>query len=177
MSENILYLESLGIFQTINLLRENPLILVEKIDELLKNSEEYEIIVNEKEGIFQISKNVIKEIKQFLMKQSSVDCIMLEESLYHVALNNFNLFLQNNSNISRKSIIDKITREYSDSEVNLTEFILHTNRYLSPINLILLLMENVNNREKIFNENYQYGTVVCGPYNEKLQVTIILLIN
>lgn len=179
IKDNNLYLHSIEIFQTINLIREKPLFLVEKIDDFLKNYEKIILELNSKENErpYKISMNILLDIKQFLLIKSSVDCIMSEEALYHVVLSNSDLLVRNISDSSMQAIIKKISKEYSNIGLNFIEFIVFNYNNLESIYLIMLLMENEDNREKLFKENYQFGTVVCSFNKEGIPFTLILFVN
>ena len=170
-------MQSLKIFETINKIRVNPLLLMEKINQYLINENSYlELIVEENKSSFKIPKKILIDIKQFLVNQKSVDCIMLDEFLYQIAVRNSNLISEKNPDSTNRGIIENIEKEYSKNGEKITEFILFNLNDLDPIQMILYLLEKIENREKFFEDKYKFGTVVCSV-NDHEQYSLILFVN
>ncbi len=173
-----LYLHSLDIFQTINRVKARPSILVDKIDYYLEGvlDNGFCLIMDDNNNPYYMPKNILLDLKEFLLRASPSDYIMSEEPLYQIALKYSDSILRNDMGVSRESNIQTIARNYSDTEIQIKDFILFDYNYLDPYSIILLLLENAENRKCFFQENFQFGTVICSVNIENIPYTLILFI-
>lgn len=173
-----LYLHSLDIFQIINRIRAKPSILVDKIDYYLEGvlENDFCVMMDDNNHPYYMPKHTLLELKEYLLSASPADCIMSEETLYQIALKYSDTILKNDLGVSRQSNIQTIARTYSNSEIQIKDFILFDYNYLDPYSIILLLLEKKENRKYFFQENYQFGTVICSVNIENIPFTLILFI-